>query len=108
MQLQDVQAVCVPKLLALGRMPHSGDPVLAVALGEPMNLQLLQQHATAAEKCLQHLHDAGIAHGDVRPSNFVQIGGTVVLCDLESCSAASEMACQQELQRLHTLLSSSS
>lgn len=101
--------MCVPKLLALGRMPHSGVPVLALSLGKPMNMQLLQQHAAAARECLLGLHAAGFAHGDVRPSNFVQtVGGIVLLCDLESCSAASEMACQQDLQRLHTQLNSSS
>jgi hypothetical protein len=107
-QLQEQQSVCVPKLLALGRMPHSGVPVLALSLGEPMTMQLLQQHATAAKECLQGLHAAGWAHGDVRPSNFVRVGGTVVLCDLESCSAATEAARKQDTELLHTHLSSSS
>lgn len=107
-RLKHMQGVCVPKLLALGRLPHSGMPVLALSLGEPMSTQLLQDHAAAAEVCLQHLHGAGFAHGDVRACNFLQIDGQVVVCDLETCSAADEQACEQDLDRLHWLLGSSS
>lgn len=106
--LEGLQGVRVPKLLALGRLPHSGVPVLALSLGEPMSKQLLQQHAAGAEACLRGLHGAGVAHGDVRASNFLLIDGQVAVCDLETCSAADEEACQQDLDRLHCLLSSSS
>ncbi|WIA20003.1 hypothetical protein OEZ85_005875 [Tetradesmus obliquus] len=100
--------VCMPKLLALGRLPHSGVPVLALSLGEPLSTQLLKQHGTAAKACLKGLHKAGFAHGDVRASNFLLIDGKVVVCDLETCCAADEQACDQDLDRLDCLLNSSS
>ncbi|WIA10292.1 hypothetical protein OEZ85_010486 [Tetradesmus obliquus] len=106
--LQAKWGVCMPKLLALGRLPHSGVPVLALSLGEPLSTQLLKQHGTAAKACLKGLHKAGFAHGDVRASNFLLIDGKVVVCDLETCCAADEQACDQDLDRLDCLLNSSS
>eukprot|EP00882_Tetradesmus_deserticola_P011811 GHRQ01012502.1.p1 GENE.GHRQ01012502.1~~GHRQ01012502.1.p1 ORF type:complete len:378 (+),score=137.39 GHRQ01012502.1:835-1968(+) len=107
MKLQGAWGELVPKLLALGRLPDSGVPVLVVSLGEPMDVRLLHQHAAAAAACLQRFHAAGFAHGDVRAGNFVLLDSKVVLCDLETCRPAEEEACKQDKVQLRGLLSSS-
>lgn len=98
-------AACVPKLLALGRLPHSDVPVLALTLGHPVSQDLLQQRAAAARSCLQELHSAGFAHGDVHKGNFLLIDGQVVIIDLERCSQADADSRERDMERLQQCLS---
>lgn len=103
-RLAHLQGVCIAQLLALGRLPHSGVPVLALSLGEPMSRQLLQQHAAAVEECLQRLHAAGVALGDVHAANFWLVGWQVVVSDLAACRAADDDERQWDWDQLESLL----
>lgn len=104
-RLMALGAACIPKLLAVGRLPHSGVPVLALTLGHPVSQDHLQQHAEAAQSCLLELHSAGFAHGDVRKENFLLIDGQVVIIDLERCLQADEDTCANDMERLQQCLS---
>lgn len=75
----------VPSVVELGRVPEgverlqAGDPYLALSWveGTPVNLiptpsvELAWAVARDVGRALSHLHDAGLAHGDVKPANIL-------------------------------------
>ncbi len=89
-QLVDAYGDCVPPLLALGRLPHTGAPALALPMGEPVPKPLPQEVVTAARVSLQTLHAAGFCHGDVRCENLLKYGSKFLWCDLETCTVLTE------------------
>lgn len=107
-QLQRLQGRCIPKVLAVGRLPHSGEPLLAVQLGDPLPEPITPELAAGIRRTLQQLHAAGAVHGDVRLQNMLmrpEQEGHVLLCDLERCIVrANGAAIESEQQELELLL----
>jgi tRNA A-37 threonylcarbamoyl transferase component Bud32 len=108
MQLQPLQGSCIPEMLTVGRLPHSGHPVLAVRLGEPVHQPVTPAVAAGIRHALKQLHAAGAAHGDVRLQNMLMQPGEhahVLLCDLERCILrANDEALAADEQELESLL----
>jgi hypothetical protein len=104
-RLAELQGSSIVPLLALGRLPHSGEPALALALGQPLPRPVTQELAATAKGAVASLHDAGFSHGDVRSSNLLVYEGKVVLCDLQTCVlGTSQDIRQQELAELQHVL----
>lgn len=102
-RLAAVQGQCIPQLLALGRQPHTGAPMIALSEHQPVQPgQLSGVVCAAAEAALQALHAQGVAHGDVHAGNLLTEGSRVLLCDLErACSAhAGDPACEKDVAEL--------
>jgi RIO-like serine/threonine protein kinase len=108
MQLQPLQGSCIPEMLTVGRLPHSGHPLLAVRLGEPVHEPLTSAVAEGIRHALKQLHAAGVAHGDVRLRNVLLLPGEqghVLLWDLERCVLhANEEAVAADERDLESLL----
>lgn len=69
-------------------MPHSGiDTVSYIAKNGPLSGDLAEKWMLSASRAVQYLHDRGIVHADIKPSNFVvnESGdpSTLVLIDYE-------------------------
>jgi hypothetical protein len=48
--------------------------------------------ARSLAKCIQHVHSLGIAHGDLKPRNFVRIGGSWKLIDFDAACVVGSRA----------------
>eukprot|EP00882_Tetradesmus_deserticola_P030164 GHRQ01033845.1.p2 GENE.GHRQ01033845.1~~GHRQ01033845.1.p2 ORF type:complete len:147 (-),score=51.62 GHRQ01033845.1:548-988(-) len=104
--LSEVQGSSIPKLLALGRLPHSGAPVLALTLCQLLPLPpLREQFAASAREALACLHAMGHSHGDLTGSNLLVFEGRVLLCDLQTCQrGAGQDSLQRDVADLEQLL----
>ena len=111
-QLDELQGEAIPHLLRSGFLAHTAAPILVTswegnALKEGKRVRRgLHKPMRAA---LKALHAEGAAHGDVRLSNFVVEGATMVrLVDLgQTIAKASEGVLNQEVLQLDAILAES-
>lgn len=80
-----------PYMMALER----GQRTLAAALGERLDAQNLMRRdwestrrvARQLAECVQHVHAAGLVHGEVKPSNCVVVGDRWKLIDMDAAAS---------------------
>jgi len=98
------QQPCIVPLLAVGLLPHTDRPVIALSEGQPMPEQLPSHLRTQAQGAMLELHQAGWSHGDVSVRNMLLYNKRVVFCDLETCAQLTEAGREQDMQDLHSML----
>ena len=98
------QEPCILPLLAVGRLPHTGRPMIALAEGQPLPEPLTSELRAEAEAALHELHHAGWCHGDIKARNMLMYNGRVVFCDLETCGPCTEAGRDEDMQALQSML----
>ncbi|EIE27760.1 hypothetical protein COCSUDRAFT_39340 [Coccomyxa subellipsoidea C-169] len=83
--LLELQGRAIPRFIGAGRLMHADVPVIvttcsgaALSEGQPVPQRMHRRMRTA----VRALHNAGVAHGDLRPSNFLWDGKDIRLVDL--------------------------
>lgn len=94
--------VICPEVLLLDETPRESLVlVLAGPPGHPPGSALSRQRARALFVSLRALHDAGIAHRDLRPENLYLSGTSAGFCSLDSAvPAAGELARRLDVAQL--------
>ena len=107
-KLEALQGKTIPHFLGSGLLLHTAAPVIVISL-EGVALaegkRVPQKLHKPMRDALQALHDAGAAHGDVRPSNFLVSGREVRLVDLgQAVLRASPEQKDADMQDLKAML----
>jgi len=104
MYLAMQQEPCIVPLLAVGLLPHTYRPVIALAEGQPLSDQLPSHLHARAQEALCELHQAGWSHGDVSARNMLLYNKRVVFCDLETCAPIAKVGREQDMHDLQSML----
>jgi serine/threonine protein kinase len=67
-------------------MPCADRNMDTIFRSERPDLNTVRAHAQQVAESIQHLHDQGIVHGDLKLLNIVRIGHRLCLIDLDACS----------------------
>lgn len=61
-----------------------------LASGKVLDINFVRFHATEILRCVQAVHRAGIVHSDLKPANFLFVGGTLKIIDFGIANAVPD------------------
>ena len=108
-ELEALQGTAIPKLLCSGVMDHTWTPVTVTTLHgsrlEDTRKPVPKYLHSPMRAALQAIHDQGATHGDIRSCNFMRMGDTVQMVNLnETILRASKADRAAEMLRLNIML----